>query len=199
MRTGRCAGAAFCEKGGIVCARFVRFSVFSDNLLKKSGKTLDFSDNLWYTITVIKMYADLAHLVERDLAKVEVAGSIPVIRSKHGYESNQFVPVIIRRRSQAVRQRSAKPSFPGPIPGDASKCSGLKRCRSKNPRFSRVFFVFLRFPRFFKIRLKTKTKRCQIPISTFLPESDWRTTISGRFSERFSLRKPPFFRFLQKK
>ena len=26
-------------------------------------------------------YADLAHLVERDLAKVEVAGSSPVIRS----------------------------------------------------------------------------------------------------------------------
>ena len=32
------------------------------------------------------MHADLAHLVERNLAKVEVAGSIPVIRSKkHGY------------------------------------------------------------------------------------------------------------------
>ena len=28
--------------------------------------------------------ADLAHLVERDLAKVEVAGSSPVIRSKNG-------------------------------------------------------------------------------------------------------------------
>ena len=28
-------------------------------------------------------YADLAHLVERDLAKVEVAGSSPVIRSKN--------------------------------------------------------------------------------------------------------------------
>ena len=27
-------------------------------------------------------YADLAHLVERNLAKVEVAGSTPVIRSK---------------------------------------------------------------------------------------------------------------------
>ena len=27
-------------------------------------------------------YADLAHLVERDLAKVEVAGSSPVIRLK---------------------------------------------------------------------------------------------------------------------
>ena len=30
----------------------------------------------------ITTYADLAHLVERDLAKVEVAGSSPVIRSK---------------------------------------------------------------------------------------------------------------------
>ena len=29
----------------------------------------------------LEIYADLAHLVERDLAKVEVAGSIPVIRS----------------------------------------------------------------------------------------------------------------------
>ena len=29
-------------------------------------------------------YADLAHLVERDLAKVEVAGSSPVIRSRMG-------------------------------------------------------------------------------------------------------------------
>ena len=31
------------------------------------------------------IYADLAHLVERHLAKVEVAGSSPVIRSRHGY------------------------------------------------------------------------------------------------------------------
>ena len=37
--------------------------------------------------------ADLAHLVERDLAKVEVAGSSPVIRStlKCGYELKKFV------------------------------------------------------------------------------------------------------------
>ena len=36
------------------------------------------------TITEKKfsVFADLAHLVERDLAKVEVAGSSPVIRSK---------------------------------------------------------------------------------------------------------------------
>ena len=52
--------------------------------------------------------ADLAHLVERDLAKVEVAGSSPVIRS-------------MWRHSQAVRQRSAKPLFPGSNPGVASK------------------------------------------------------------------------------
>ena len=30
---------------------------------------------------LFEKYADLAHLVERDLAKVEVAGSSPVIRS----------------------------------------------------------------------------------------------------------------------
>ena len=34
----------------------------------------------------IARYADLAHLVERHLAKVEVAGSSPVIRSKVGHE-----------------------------------------------------------------------------------------------------------------
>ena len=36
--------------------------------------------------------ADLAHLVERDLAKVEVAGSSPVIRStnKKGRDANFF-------------------------------------------------------------------------------------------------------------
>ena len=39
---------------------------------------------------LFEKHADLAHLVERDLAKVEVAGSIPVIRSKHGYEYNSY-------------------------------------------------------------------------------------------------------------
>ena len=41
---------------------------------------------------LIKNSADLAHLVERDLAKVEVAGSSPVIRSTDGHE--KIVPVI---------------------------------------------------------------------------------------------------------
>ncbi len=55
-------------------------------------------------------FADLAHLVERNLAKVEVAGSIPVIRSKNMGTIN--VPIIIRRHGQAVRQRSATPLSP---------------------------------------------------------------------------------------
>ena len=78
------------------------------------------------------IYADLAHLVERRLAKAKVAGSSPVIRSKHGYENSYPFIILyypspsgwgtdfIWRRSQAVRQRSAKPLFPGPIPGGAS-------------------------------------------------------------------------------
>ena len=54
-------------------------------------------------------------MVERDLAKVEVAGSSPVIRSRNGYENRGFRTLFfnkIRRHSQAVRQRSAKPSSP---------------------------------------------------------------------------------------
>ena len=37
---------------------------------------------LWYYVVVEKIYAEVAHLVERDLAKVEVAGSSPVFRSE---------------------------------------------------------------------------------------------------------------------
>ena len=40
--------------------------------------------------------------------------------------------------------------------------------------------------------------KMQTPASTYCAESDWWTAISGRFSESFSLRKPPFFRFSQK-
>ena len=63
-----------------------------------------------------KSDADLAHLVERNLAKVEVAGSTPVIRSK-GLPWG-FSPIAPCqkfgkwRHSQAVRQRSATPLSP---------------------------------------------------------------------------------------
>ena len=61
-------------------------------------------------------------MVERDLAKVEVAGSSPVIRSRSGHEVKiHRVRNFIRRHSQVVRQRSAKPLFPGSNPGGASK------------------------------------------------------------------------------
>ena len=57
-------------------------------------------------------YAVVAQLVERHLAKVEVASPSLVYRS-----------IFIRCHSQVVRQRSAKPSFPGPNPGGTSKYS----------------------------------------------------------------------------
>ncbi len=58
------------------------------------------------------LFADLAHLVERNLAKVEVASSSLVIRST-------------RRHSQAVRQRSAKPLRPSSNLGGASNLCGF--------------------------------------------------------------------------
>jgi hypothetical protein len=81
-------------------------------------------------------------VVECDLAKVEVAGSNPVSRSRQSKDeggrmrdesellSPPFFGFILppssfilpgRRRSQVVRQRSAKPLFIGSIPIAASK------------------------------------------------------------------------------
>ena len=65
-------------------------------------------------------YADLAHLVERHLAKVEVAGSSPVIRSILWVRKISY-PQLIWRHSQVVRHGSAKPLSPGSNPGDASR------------------------------------------------------------------------------
>ena len=77
-------------------------------------------------------YADLAHLVERHLAKVEVAGSSPVIRSKLWVRKISY-PQLIWRHSQVVRHGSAKPLSPGSNPGDASK---------KKSRVSGFFFLY---------------------------------------------------------
>ena len=71
--------------------------------------------------------ADLAHLVERDLAKVEVAGSSPVIRSKKPKPYTEISLYGFRRHSQVVRQRSAKPLFPSSNLGDASKQKSTAR------------------------------------------------------------------------
>ena len=47
------------------------------------------------------MYADLAHLVERNLAKVEVAGSSPVIRSRNNTSSVLFFNKGSRKKNMA--------------------------------------------------------------------------------------------------
>ena len=64
--------------------------------------------------------AGVAHPVERHLAKVEVASSSLVTRSKKDKE-RKSVPYFIRYRGQAVRQESAKLSFPSSNLGGTSK------------------------------------------------------------------------------
>ena len=68
-------------------------------------------------------------MVEHNLAKVGVAGSSPVSRSVGGkdWEARLLIRqfFLFRRRSQAVRQRPAKPLFPGSNPGGASYCKSL--------------------------------------------------------------------------
>ncbi len=70
--------------------------------------------------------AGIAQLVEHHLAKVGVAGSSPVSRSltllSSGGSAGCGLARPCRRRSQVVRQRSAKPPFGGSNPPGASCC-----------------------------------------------------------------------------
>ncbi len=75
--------------------------------------------------------AGIAQLVEHHLAKVGVAGSSPVSRFEEGWarHTGRAAPLFFRRRSQAVRQRPAKPLFPGSNPGGASQGWSPPCCR----------------------------------------------------------------------
>ena len=73
--------------------------------------------------------AGVAHLVERRLAKAEVAGSSPVFRS---------MLINIWRHGQAVRQRSAKPSL------TSSNLVGASSGRCPHPNIA-IHFGGLRY------------------------------------------------------
>ena len=98
------------------------------------------------------LYASVAQLVEQGTENPRVVGSIPTGGTTCGFSSfgrarpcqgrgggfeprnplhvgheNFSCPIFIRRHSQAVRQRSAKPLFPGPIPGGASKKKSIAK------------------------------------------------------------------------
>ena len=85
-------------------------------------------------------YAGVAHLVERHLAKVEVASSSLVFRSKQMKAEPTPVLLSTRRHSQEVRQRSAKPLFPSSNLGGASTERTFASCKSS-------FFVFPASPK----------------------------------------------------
>ena len=76
--------------------------------------------------------AALAHLVERHLAKVEVASSSLVSRSKSNSAAFHGGGICIWCRSQVVRQRSAKPLCTSSNLVGTSKQSG---CFAKRPLF----------------------------------------------------------------
>ena len=87
-------------------------------------------------------YASVAQLVEQWTENPRVTGSIPVGATICGFSSSGRAPPcqgggsefeprnplhFFRHHSQAVRQRSAKPLFPGSIPGGASKTGSTFR------------------------------------------------------------------------
>ena len=83
-------------------------------------------------------FADVAHLVERHLAKVEVASSSLVIRSIFLVSFLYTVHnLIVWCHSQVVRQRSAKPRFP------SSNLGGTSRVIAPKSLYIKAFGVFL--------------------------------------------------------
>ena len=107
------------------------------------------------------LYASVAQLVEQGTENPRVVGSIPTGGTTCGFSSfgrappcqgggggfdprnplhlwvriDRSYPLSFRRHhSQAVRQRSAKPSFPGPIPGGASK-------QQERPKWALLLFA----------------------------------------------------------
>ena len=89
---------------------------------------------------VARRSAGVAHLVERRLAKAEVAGSSPVSRSTYEMEGTTYPRFITWRHSQAVRQRSAKPSSPVRF-RVAPPNSGAKLYRHPKKPVTTGFFV----------------------------------------------------------
>ena len=83
--------------------------------------------------------AGVAHPVERHLAKVEVASSSLVTRSKQ-IRNAQRVPDFIRYRGQVVRQESAKLSFASSNLAGTSMFTQHFRCNLKIVA-SKVFFT----------------------------------------------------------
>ena len=124
-------------------ARLSRYARFAINARwvdsQKSATATPAQTNLDNQLSACKIVicdAGIAQLVERNLAKVEVASSSLVSRSslkgeriKDQGESFPTLTFVLhpfsfllyaRRRSQVVRQRSAKPLFVGSIPTAAS-------------------------------------------------------------------------------
>ncbi len=84
-------------------------------------------------IYISRKFAGIAQLVERNLAKVEVAGSNPVSRSSLQTRKALFsIGLSLRQGSQVVRQRSAKPLFAGSIPAPASSLRFFHSIRAIN-------------------------------------------------------------------
>ena len=109
--------------------------------------------------------AGVAHLVERHLAKVEVASSSLVTRSKVK-RSTACTPFRIWYHSQVVRQGSAKPRFPSSNLGGTSILTKRYRCVWRKARRINRFRAFSGPDFFFQTIDANRCFRASAPIRT---------------------------------
>ena len=89
-------------------------------------------------VPLSRQHASVAHLVERHLAKVEVASSSLVTRSN--FLEHSAAPLWCH--SQVVRQSSAKAPLPSSNLGGTSRISKRYRCRRLNAYGIKRFRAF---------------------------------------------------------
>ncbi len=97
---------------------------------------------------------------------------------------------------QLEARRAHNPEVVGSSPASATKYRCQKRCTGENPRFPRVFFIFLAFSRFFKNRITLRLKRCKPRFSTVGRDLNQRIGTLGAYLTIFSRQICPFFVFI---
>ena len=93
---------------------------------------------------------------------------------------------IYRAVEQLVARRAHNPEVVGSSPARATKKRCQKRCTAENPRFSRVFFVFRRFSRFFKNQKTMRIKRCKTHFRDVGGDLNLRLPFFDAYKRRFS-------------
>ena len=119
-------------------------------------------------------------MAEQLICNQQVVGSTPITSSTKVHIRGLLYGSV-PERPKGADCKSVVTDFGGPNPPAPTKNAEQFRSASENRRFSPVFFIFLRFPRFFKNRTPCKTCRSDRSFSLYGVDSDWKNGYLRQF------------------